>query len=308
MPRSEAGTKPVEGHMIASVLATRGGQVEEFDRNLASDADLILIDLEDSVAESEKGRAREVLSACFEKARAAAERPLVAVRLNELGSPDGIRDLCALLDATAFPDIVSIPKVESAGEMHVLAGALAERAPGVGLIPFIETIVGLQNIVEISRARGSLVAIGMGAADLASALGRELSPDALSHARNAVVEAAAARGIGAFDMPCYDLENADAAFGAALASRRFGFTGKFAFNAMQVNAISRAFAPSPQELAAARRVIEAVEQAGDGPAILDGRRIDPPTAAAARRTAAQAARKDRRSSTPETITNERRKP
>ncbi|MDP3861033.1 MAG: aldolase/citrate lyase family protein, partial [Phaeovulum sp.] len=140
----------------------------------------------------------------------------------------------------------------------------------------------------VAAALGRDDALGFGGADLAADLGAAFEWEPLFAARGALVIAAAAVGIGLFDVPHLDLADAAALRAEALRVRAMGFTGKLAIHPAQVAPILDAFQPSETEITRARRVLAALDAARGGAAQLDGKMIDLPVANAARRILARA--------------------
>lgn len=158
---------------LTSLLFVPGSAPARFAKALASDADMVCIDLEDAVAADAKDAARA--------AAIAAIGPRVAIRVNAVETAAGKADLAALAAASARPDMVLLPKVETAAEVAVARGALL----GTDLVPLIESARGLRLAHEIGAAPG-VVAMMFGGGDLAGELGVALAWEPLAVARGAV--------------------------------------------------------------------------------------------------------------------------
>src|SRR5690606_1230157 len=150
------------------------------------------------------------------------------------------------------------------------------------LLGTIETAAGIANARDVAAALRPGDALGFGGADLAADLGCAFSFEPLLAARSALVLAAAGSGLGIFDVPWLDVRDEDGLSAEAQRVRSLGFTGKLAIHPVQVAAVQAAFRPSTAEVERARRIVAALDAAGGGVALLDGRMIDAPVATAAR--------------------------
>ena len=172
-----------------SLLFVPGSRPERFARAEASGADMVCVDLEDAVITEEKNRAREAALQHFGTEHGRAERVL---RINAVGSSLGQVDLQALANSHSLPDLLLLPKVESADEVLQAASALAGRA--IGLIAMIESPRGLLNALAIAEAHPSMVALMFGGADFAAELGAEMCWESLLYARGQLIVVAAEIG------------------------------------------------------------------------------------------------------------------
>jgi (S)-citramalyl-CoA lyase len=157
--------------------------------------------------------------------------------------------------------------------------------PSPLFLPMIETLRGLEAAAEISRALPSdrVLAVLLGCVDLSLELGCALEWEPLLYARSRVIHAAALAGAGVIDSPYLDVSNPAALEEEARRSARLGFMGKSAIHPSQLAPIHRAFAPSSEQLARARAVVEAFERMAGGVALLDGKLIERPVYLAAKR-------------------------
>ncbi|WP_439364620.1 HpcH/HpaI aldolase/citrate lyase family protein [Bradyrhizobium sp. DASA03005] len=267
----------------------------------ASLADAVFMDLEDAVPAGEKGVARE------EAARALSSldwgNKHVAVRLNAVDSSfiaEEIRTLAALprLDA------VIVPKAERVSDIVAIAdrfrAAAPDRAAPLALELLIETALGLVNVDALAACHDSVAALHLGVGDLAASLGARtsdigISPDGYRHVGSAqsgyaaapldlfaypmmrLLVAARACGLRAIDGPCGAFRDARLTEASAQKAAAMGFDGKQVIHPDQIEPTLRAFTPSAEELAQARRIVEAMERAealGQGAVTLDGKMID----------------------------------
>ncbi|MFI9489708.1 HpcH/HpaI aldolase/citrate lyase family protein [Promicromonospora sp. NPDC052451] len=228
---------------------------------LASAADAVLVDLEDAVAPSRKGEARENAGRILAGpagSGAGAGRPAgaVQVRINHRSTPWHADDV-ALLGSLPPGIGVRVPKVESAGEVRELAEAL----PGRALHLLVESALGVERAFELAAASPQVASIGLGEADLRSDL--RVSDDAgLTWARSRVVVAARAAGLAPPVMSAYtNVRDLDGLAASCLVGRRLGFSGRTAIHPGQLDTIRAAFLPSAAEVAAAREVLDRVRGA-----------------------------------------------
>lgn len=273
-----------------AALFTPGNRPDRFAKAAASGADALILDLEDAVAATEKERAREHVLAHFagDFRRGLAPGQVAGLRVNNVHTAAGLRDLVALADSRVAPDFVVLPKVESAFEVRLAARHIAR---GTALVCAIESARGLEAAVEIAGADPRVRALAMGGADLALSLRADNAWEPLLFARSRLVQAAAAAGVGLLDSPHFDLGD-DA--GLAETSRRakaLGFTGRLAVHPRQVPVIQAAFMPSPAEIARAERIVAALAAAGGNVCELDGEMVEGPIVRAAERVLALGGRK-----------------
>lgn len=251
-------------------------------------ADIGTFDLEDAVPAEKKEEARRLtLPFLASGARLGFTR---AVRVNSLRTEDGLRDLLAVLDSGARPEILFLPKVESPEELVIVDQILAGRLPDTVLLATIETAAGLCAVEEIAAApTPRLWGLIFGAADYSASVGASLAWEALLFARSRIVAAASSSGLRAIDAPCFDLEDAARLRCEIELSRQIGFAGKAAIHPRQVEAIHRGFTPSVEAIARAREILAESERHGGQICVVDGQMVGPPGVIAARRLLASVA-------------------
>ncbi|MFD8385222.1 HpcH/HpaI aldolase/citrate lyase family protein [Streptomyces sp. NPDC059679] len=255
------------GHMCARFPAAHG-----------CGADVALVDLEDSVPATAKPEARQMARAFFTNP---PTRSALGVRISSPTTRDGIRDLAALHGYPAKPQIVLIPKVESARDIEVVAGALDTLGYAPLLYALVETPRALEELPLVVRA-DRIAGVLFGTADYATAAGCGRAWEPLLHARAALVTSAAAAGIPAIDSPFFDLDDLDGLRHEAEKAKALGFTGKSCVHPAHLPVIDEVFRPSEEEIAAARAIVSAAENAGGSIVRVDGRMAGPPMVAAAR--------------------------
>ena len=243
---------------------------------LASAADAVILDLEDSVAAARKRQAREIVAAALAETGIGPER---WVRINPLDS-GLIEDDLAVVAALPIAGVV-LPKAESGADVARLAAMLggALRIHAVAT----ETAGSLFGLGSYSAAP-RLAAMSWGAEDLSAALGASSKYDAngaLSFtyrmARSLCLAGAAAAGVQPVDGVFADFRDADGLRAEAVAARSEGFTGKLAIHPDQIASINAAFTPSDAEVAAAEAIVQLFAASPDaGTLALDGRMLDRP--------------------------------
>lgn len=273
-------------NLVRVLLFTPATHLEYITKAVESGADGLVIDLEDGVALEAKDAARANLLATFQKPRATADGFAWCVRLNHITTVAGLADLLALAGQGSRFDSVMLPKVESPHEVEIASRHLGLSSPSV--IALIESGLGLEQAAAIA-AHPQVAAIGFGGADLAADLHAELAWEPMLWARSRIVQAAASRGLPAFDVPFLNIHDGDGLRTEALASKRLGYSCKFAIHPAQVAPIKEVFAPTPDELARARRIVEAYASAKGAACQVDGKMVDVPVWKAALRTVRLAA-------------------
>jgi citrate lyase subunit beta-like protein len=279
-----------------SVLFMPGDSLRKISKAAQMDVDSIVMDLEDGVALNRKDEARRTVVEALQTLDFGRSERLV--RLNSPDTELFTADVGSTIEAR--PDGYVIPKVETARQVQTVSYHLGEAEQKYGwpsnsvrLIAIIETALGVMNLKEIAQSGPRLEALMFGAEDLAGDIGAQRTPAGweVFYARSAVVTAAAAYGLQAIDMIFIDLQDMAGLEAEATLARQLGYDGKMAIHPRQVELINRVFAPTPEEIAQARRVIEAHEAhqaSGTGAFELDGKMVDRPIVRAAERVLARA--------------------
>ncbi len=298
-----AGTEARSAPALRSLLFVPGDSERKQAKGLATPADALILDLEDSVAEERRPVARAMVLELLQGQPAPARRRLW-VRVNALSSGRLFEDLAAVLPGK--PAGIVLPKVDSYDDIERVARALEALEAGQGLLigstPLLviatETPAGLLSLPGYPQAAAShgasarrLAGFTWGMEDLCAALGARVKTDATGALRPAFQLArvscllvAAALGVQAIDGVYVDLRNTEGLRRQAEEARGDGFSGKLAIHPEQVEVINAAFTPSAAETAWARRVVAAFEAAaGAGVTQLDGRMLDRPHLLQARR-------------------------
>lgn len=266
---------PLDPSLLLFVPADRP---ERFGKALASGATGAILDLEDAVAPDRKAAARDRVRAFLD---AHADLSNVAVRINPAHTPDGRADVAMLAGARRIGAVV-VPKV---GDPRDCA-RVSDAAGDLPQIVIIESARGLAHCETIAEAP-HVLALAFGPYDLAAELGGTSDADVMDPHRARVVVAARAAQRWAIDGPSREYGDASIPARDAQRAHRMGYDGKLLIHPAQLAPVRAAFAPSPEDVAYARRVVEAALHAN--PAVLDGTMIDPPIVTAAERILSRAA-------------------
>jgi citrate lyase subunit beta / citryl-CoA lyase len=269
-----------------SVLYMPGSNARALQKARSLPADALILDLEDAVAPDAKETARAQVLAAVKTGFGKRE---VVVRINALASPWGEQDLRAA--AEAKPDAILIPKVSSAGDLKAVEEKLG--AADIAIWAMVETPRAILDIAAIAAAGGRLACLVMGTNDLVKEMGALHTPrrSNLSAALSLTVLAARAYGLAAIDGVFNDIADAEGFAAACREARSFGFDGKTVIHPGQIAPCNAAFAPAPEEVAAARKIIltfDLPENRGKGAILLDGHMVERLHADAARRIVALA--------------------
>ena len=255
-------------------------------------ADAIIFDLEDAVAPGEKDGARILVRNTMRYLDFRGCETIV--RINSIDTPYWQLDLDTVLPCQ--PNLILLPKTGCAADVltaDAYMTALEERlglVPNtVGLMPLIETAMGVENAFSIATSTKRVKALFLGAEDLTADLqcrrtkeGREIE-----YARTRLVVAARAAGVDVYDTPFTDVNDDDGIWVDAKLAKSLGFTGKASISPRHVEVINAVFSPTEKEIDYAYEVLDAIAQAkrqGKGAISLHGKMIDAPIVARAQRT------------------------
>ncbi len=260
-----------------SALYVPGANARALEKARGLDADILLIDLEDSVAPDAKEKARgQTVQALSEGGYGRRE---LIVRINGLETAWGEADIAALAQSGA--DGILLPKVADSAMVHAVIARLdaAEGADTLAIWCMMETPAAMLHADDIAAASPRLAALVMGTTDLAKDLRARTTPDRLAMlpSLGLCLLAARAHGLAALDGVHMDLSD-DAGFAAACSQGRdLGFDGKTLIHPKTLAMANEIFAPQPEELDFAQRIIQAhgdAEAAGAGGVLLDGKLIE----------------------------------
>jgi citrate lyase subunit beta/citryl-CoA lyase len=272
---------------MRSMLFVPGDRPERFAKAAGSGADAVILDLEDAVTPATRPQARRHVADFL----GAGTRAVPAwVRINPVDSGDALTDLATVVPAR--PDGVVLPKARTVDDLwrldHWLEALETTHGLAAGSIPLIALVTETAHTVLHAAGFASppkrVTGYTWGAEDLAADVGATANrrpdgeyEDVYRLARSSCLLMAAAAGVQAIDTTDVEFRDAAAVERRARASRRDGFTGKLAIHPAQVAPIHAAFTPTPDEIAWARRVVEALSgPSGAGAVAIDGRMIDRP--------------------------------
>ncbi|MCF3972897.1 L-malyl-CoA/beta-methylmalyl-CoA lyase [Paracoccus salsus] len=272
-----------------------------FEKMARSDADVINIDLEDSVAPDDKEKARRMTIEAIGDVDWGDKT--LSVRINGLDTPFWYRDVVDLLEhADERLDQIMIPKAGNAADIYAVDALVTaiEKARGrgkkIGFEAIIETSAGICHVEEIAAASPRLQAISLGAADFAASMGMATTgiggtqenyymvregqkywPDPWHWAQTAIVAACRTHGVLPVDGPFGDFKDDEGFRAQARRSATLGMVGKWAIHPSQIALANEVFSPSPDAVTEAREILSAMEEAkraGAGATVYKGRLVD----------------------------------
>jgi citrate lyase subunit beta/citryl-CoA lyase len=269
--------------ILRSFLFVPGNRIDRIEKAIASSADGVIIDLEDAVALSQKEAVRDQVGTFLKT----ASRKNLFVRVNAIETSFFNEDIEKVAEA-AICGIV-IPKTEKPEALQEADRKLAdlERKKSIPqrqihLVPMIETALGLSRAREIGASTPRVLAIAFGAGDLTLDLGAKQSKtgEELLFARSSLVLSCRLAGVTPIDAPyMIDVKDVEGLKTEAQRSRQLGFRGKFCIHPSQVEPVNEIFSPTQEEIARAKKIVEAFELAkekGEGAISLEGEFVDPP--------------------------------
>ena len=255
---------------MRSLLFIPADDERKLAKGVGSGADVLLIDLEDSVSSARKSAARGIASEYIAATRAQAKRPLLYVRINALDTPLWEEDLAGVMGSQ--PDGVLLPKARSGEDVHTLSIALnhAEERAGIAkgttriLVLATEVPIALLQMQTYVGASTRLEGLTWGAEDLSAVLGAKTNrePDGTwtspyRLARDLCLFTAAAANVQPIDTVFVDFRDAQGFRAEASAAARDGFTGKLAIHPSQVPVINEIFTPAAAEIDLAKEIMQA---------------------------------------------------
>jgi malyl-CoA/(S)-citramalyl-CoA lyase len=298
--------EPATPRLHRSELAVPASNPKMIEKASRCAADVVFLDLEDSVAPDDKPRARQNVVAALNDIDWGGRT--VSVRVNGLDTHYTYRDVIEVVEACPRLDMLFLPKVGVAADVYALDVLVTQienaqgRAKRVGFEVMIETALGLCNVEAIAQASRRLEAMCFGSGDFAASTGARtttiggLNPDygvlaeADAEGRRAyfqldpwhaaqarIVAACRAYGLRPLDGPYSDFNDADGFRASSKRAAALGFEGRMLIHPAQIAGANDIFSPAPEEIARARRIVEAMTQAardGKGAVSLDGRMID----------------------------------
>ena len=255
-------------------------------------ADAVIFDLEDAVSPDQKDAARILVRNTMRYMDFRGCE--IIVRINSIDTAYWRKDIDAIAPYT--PGLILLPKTSSVSDVMAADAYMSEVQEKlglprntVGLMPLIETAMGVENAFAIASATKRVKTLFLGAEDLTADLqckrtkeGREIE-----YARTRLVVAARAAGIAVYDTPFTDVNDDEGIWKDAQLAKALGFTGKASISPRHVEVINAVFSPTQKEIDYAYEVMEAIALAkaqGKGAIALHGKMIDAPIVARAQRT------------------------
>ncbi|WP_417713362.1 L-malyl-CoA/beta-methylmalyl-CoA lyase [Pseudophaeobacter arcticus] len=278
-----------------------GSNTKLFLKMAASAADVINLDLEDSVAPSDKDSARANVIEALNTVDWGTK--YMSVRINGLDTPYWYRDVVDLLEQAGDRlDQIMIPKVGCAADVYAVDALVTaiERAKGrskpISFEVIIESAAGIAHVEEIAAASPRMQAMSLGAADFAASMGMQTTgiggtqenyymlrdgekhwSDPWHWAQAAIVAACRTHGVLPVDGPFGDFSDDEGYIAQAKRSATLGMVGKWAIHPKQIGLANAVFTPSEEAVLEAREILAAMEQAkanGEGATVYKGRLVD----------------------------------
>jgi len=289
-----------------SILSVPGHIEKMHHKAVASDVDVIMFDLEDSVPVSEKHIAREKVMQSLSSLEFGSKT--VTVRVNGVDTPFCYQDIIAVASLTEGGiDSLVLPKMNNAAEVHFAdillnqVEASAENKNTIGLEASIESAEGLNEVSSIAAASTRLKTLVFGIADYSSSIGarlvsisghgeneEEIYPGHRWHfVHSRMVMAAKANGLMVIDAPYGNFKDDEGLTKSAGMAAALGFDGKWAIHPNQISVINKVFSPSTEEIERALTIINALSAAalvGKGAVTIEGRMVDRATVRLAQKT------------------------
>ena len=286
--------KPRKTRLHRSELAVPGSSPKMFEKAIASNADVVFLDLEDAVSPQDKIPSRQNIIKAIKEMNWKEKGKTISIRINSLDTHYMYRDVIEIVEEVGEKiDTILIPKAGSASDVYMVDCLLTQIEDNkkfknkIGIECLIETALGMSNIKEIAKSSERLEALHFGVADYAASLKARtviiggLNPDypgdQWHHGLSQLVMTCRAYGLRAIDGPFGDFNDKDSYIASAKRAAAIGFDGKWAIHPSQIDLANEVFSPPEKEVNKAIRILEELEKAakeGKGAAQLDGRMID----------------------------------
>ena len=276
--------------MIRSLLFVPADSEKKLDKAMASGADAVILDLEDSIMPERKAQARAAALDFLKAAQSMTQRPRLLVRINGLDTGLIDADLDAIVPGK--PDAILFPKAEGGATVTHLDAKLTAREAIAGLpegsieilAQTVESAAGLFAAGTYRNASARLIGMTWGPEDLSAELGAEANREADGSltepyrlARSFCLFGAAAAKVPAIETIHVNFRDPEVLRRDTEIARRDGFTGRLAIHPAQVVVINEVFTPSPEQIERAKAVVAAfAAQPGAGAVAIDGKMYDRP--------------------------------
>jgi malyl-CoA/(S)-citramalyl-CoA lyase len=293
---------PIPHRLNRCQLFGPGSRPELFEKMASSQADVINLDLEDSVAPTSKVEARKNISEAIKNID--WDDKTLSVRINGLDTEYWVDDILSLVDnSNERLDCIMIPKVGNTSDVYTIDAFVTalekknKRKKSLTFEIIRETAAGLENINGIAKSSERLIAMSFGVADYAASMGMQttniggtqegyytnsktgdkLLMDPWHHPMVAMIAACRANGILPVDGPFGDISDKENYIAQAKRSATLGMAGKWAIHPSQVELANQVFTPTEEAIENANGIISAMEEAeakGAGAAVFKGKLID----------------------------------
>lgn len=266
------------------LLFTPANHPERFEKAKELHADGVIIDLEDAISLENKDSARKQAISYLQE-RPHSKNFIECLRINSIRTRAGLKDLSALCDSNMRPDMLVLPKSESAHEIEIINEILSPNT--IPIIPLIETAKGLSQAHKIAQCE-KVVGLIFGGADFAADIGATMDWDPLYSARAQIVQAAAHGDIAAIDVPYLHLHDPDDSNVIAETQKvkAMGFTCKLSIHPKHIKPIIDTLSPGKEEVEKAKAIVSAYEAAHGNACEFKGKMIDVPVYRSAKRVLA----------------------
>lgn len=269
-----------------TLLWVPGNKWNMINEAIESEADCIVMDLEDLVHPKEKSTAREMVAKALSELDFKKKEKIV--RINPINTELGEEDIKGVVPFN--PDAIRLPKCETTDYVLILDEQLSfyEEKYGfaknsIEIILMIESALGVRNAYELASCTERVTAIGLGAEDLTANLRTKRTTSGLQlellYARQKLIIDGRAAGVDVIDSSCLVINEPEDLKKEIEMVKQLGFDGKSVSHISQLSLINEAFNPSIEEIQYAQKVISAFDKAkaaGSYYTILDGKKIDPP--------------------------------
>jgi citrate lyase subunit beta-like protein len=267
-----------------ALLYVPGSDLRKIQKAVTLNVDCLCFDLEDSIAFTQKDKARKLVTQALSTFDFGNTEKLV--RVNGEGTIYFENDLAAVI--SAHPDGIVIPKVESSAVIKKVSQLIkaAETSNGweresICILAIVETAAGIINLGSICHSNNRLKAVIFGAEDFAANIGATRTEEGweVFHARSEILIFCAAFGLQAIDMVNNNYRDLEPVKQEAIQGARIGFSGKQVIHPSQVEIVQSAFSPTREEVARAQKVVDLYseqQRQGKGALGFEGRLIDMP--------------------------------
>lgn len=257
---------------------------------LNTEADSIILDLEDAVSMEQKSEARQLVKKYIKKFK--EHNIEILVRINDITTKDGVLDLEAIVEEV--PDAIIVPKAEEdkITTVHILLNATEMRydipKESIKIIPLLETSNGIMNIMKILNVSSRITGIQFGAEDFTNELGvtRTVEGHEIDYARSTVVLAGNAFKVDIIDTPFTNIHDQESLVKDTEKAKDLGFTGKACIHPKQIKVVNEIFTPNIEEVEKAKQLLKVFDEAlksGQAVCTFEGAMIDKPIAERAKR-------------------------